>query len=103
VKDWKRMRRRNWRSCRSRTRTASRTYFAAKASKSCRESRQSARWTLIPDQIRLKKKKKKACKILPDSGQISPESSGVSLESLLRFAGITVEGYFGKKNKSKVY
>jgi hypothetical protein len=44
-----------------------------------------------------KKKKKKACKISSDSGQISSESNRVLLESLLRFARITVEGYFGNK------
>jgi hypothetical protein len=37
------------------------------------------------------KKKEEACKI-------SQKFGGVSLESLLRFVGITVEGYFGKKN-----
>jgi hypothetical protein len=83
MKDGKRMRSCDWRSCRTRTRT----YSAAKASKSYRESRQSARRTSILDQIRLKKK---ACKISPDSGQISPEFGRVSPESLLRFAGITV-------------
>ena len=51
VNDGKRMRRRDWRSCRTRTRTASRTYSAAKAPKSCRESRRSARRTSIPDRV----------------------------------------------------
>jgi hypothetical protein len=47
--------------------------------------------------VKKKRKKEEACKILPDSSQITPESGKVSLESLLRFVGITVDGYFGKK------
>jgi hypothetical protein len=49
-----------------------------------------------------KKEKKKACKISPSSDQISPKFDGVLPESLLGFAGITIEGYFGKKNIKSV-